>query len=705
MLILNKIKQLLDKLKSNNYVLSVFNLGIRPKMNLSQQKEIRLLNTMCILIVFGSMLNAPMGIFLNNQLIKPLPLIGYSLSIFFYTIVCLLQYSQKYTFAKILFILTNFFIGLIFDLYILPDLGVKYYYVIPPLLSIIIFKSKWPSLLAMLLGIFLFYKFYDLNIKIESNKLHFISLFTTLFSIVYYLKKINQKNEVELRIQQLELEKLNEFKSQFFINLSHEIRTPITLIKGYTSQINLKEDESINTHKLNIVKNQTTQIEGIVNSILDLSKLDENKLPLHCTTTDLKDFLNKHYADFKTLFDKKEILFNLNIKDKDLNVFMDVDLINKAFTNLINNALKFTSKKGRVTINAYLKNDLIIEVTDTGIGIPKQDITKVFNRFYQSKNHITKSQGSGLGLSFAKNILNAHGFSIKVSSIPDVETSFKINIPKKYISNTITTKNSKKEAEPTTIVKNTDDVAVIHKNKTTILVVDDHEQMRTYLASTLQHYNILKAENGKEALEMLKNNKIDLLLTDYMMPIMDGEQLVKQIKKQKLNLPVIILTARVDDFAKLNMLRMGVDGYLNKPFIEEELLLIVKNSLKMYANIVEIKKTLKPEDKEYLDTYGTKFKEQISAYVLSNISDLELNIQDISDYFNISQSTLNRRLKSVLGQTANQFIMQVKIEKARQLQITNPELSKKEIGFSVGFKNTTHLFNKIAEKYGDHYKI
>ena len=161
-----------------------------------------------------------------------------------------------------------------------------------------------------------------------------------------------------------------------------------------------------------------------------------------------------------------------------------------------------------------------------------------------------------------------------------------------------------------------------------------------------------------------------------------------------------MLTARVDDFAKLKMLRVGVDGYLTKPFVEEELLLTVKNSLNSYTTIVNTQKTLTHTEKEELHTKGHEFNEKIVSFILANIHKTDFSVQDIANHLNISQSTLNRKTKSILGQTAQQFILQVKLEEAKKLMLKNPDLSKKEIGYKVGITNTTYLFKKLEEKYG-----
>jgi len=274
-----------------------------------------------------------------------------------------------------------------------------------------------------------------------------VCLFFLFYILTNYFKKQNNQIEkllelerdkviadkVVLEEQRNKLDQLNEFKSHFFVNFSHEIRTPLTLIQGNVSRINLKGSIAENQGKIENINNQVAQIQNIINNIIDLSKIDSNEFTITCSKVALRPFLEKHYSEFQALFQKKEIQFDLIMDLPDITVLMDEDLMSKSINNLLSNALKFTPKKGKVTIEVSLEKELIIKIKDTGIGIPEHDVNKVFERFFQSKNDITKSQGSGIGLSFTQSILEAHQFDISLSSIPNEATTFTITIPKKAI--------------------------------------------------------------------------------------------------------------------------------------------------------------------------------------------------------------------------------------------------------------------------------
>ena len=679
-------------------------------------KKIKLFNTFCFcwyIIAF---------ILITNYLIKkPINYINISAHLIEISIVFIGQFlhaKKKFNIGRAIFVSILLINGTFFGLIFRPGKFIEFYLILVPGVSLVFFNNKKTNIAVLIISFLCFAipnEFIKIYPKVKLYGPAMSCLFFAYFILINYFKNLNLKNEKLLAIerdkalsdkiilekQEIQLRELNEFKSHFFVNLSHEIRTPITLIKGYTSNINLKDNTDINNKKLDVVGNQINQIETILNNILNLSKLDANKLTLERNDIEIIPFLNKHYADFKELFNKKNITFNIAINISNLYVNMDPNLIEKSIYNLLSNALKFTPKKGTVSITVNLNDNLEINFCDNGIGIPEEDINKIFERFYQSKNDITKSQGSGIGLSFTKSIINTHGFSITANSIPNTETCFSILIPKQYTSKAKDYSQLENQDKNTTLNIEPDiKISLKKKEVKTVLIVDDHEQMRNYLASTLKEYNILEAEDGKEALKVIKNKKIDLLLTDYMMPIMDGKALVKEVKKMNLKIPIIVLTARVDDAAKLNMLRIGVDGYLNKPFVEEELLLTIKKSLELYSNIVDTQKHLTVTEKKELDDKAHEFNQKILKYINNNISNTEFTIHDIADYFNMSQSTLNRKTKTILGQTTQQVLMHIRVEKARDIWLKNPYLSKKEIGYKVGIINTSYLFKKIDETYG-----
>ncbi len=714
---------------------TIINLGTQERYSISLNKRIRLLNTFCIIwghlilifysieLIIGLVLESINQDAITFQFFDYKAFFSYLLTLSSLVITLFLNKTSKFNGARILFMSAVILSNLLASLIISPGNYLEYYFILLAPISLMLYSNKSTSYLFLLISFLLFltpYFFYVVYPKDYVDRLlilEILCVFLVIYLVVNYFKESNIKSEKLLSLerdkvlsdkmilegQEAELRELNEFKSHFFVNLSHEIRTPLTLIQGYTNQLDFKESDKENKQRTVIIKEQCLQMQNIINSIMDLSKMDSNEFQLNSMPVDLNSFLEKHFINFQTLFAKKNIEFTFNNKTLKTTILVDEDLFSKAITNLLSNALKFTPNSGSVAINTFFNNEsLTINVIDSGIGINKDESEAIFKRFYQVKNDITKSQGSGIGLAFTKSIISAHQFSIAVESSFGNGTCFTISIPENFVNST-TDSLSK---EPIDIIEvnktnfNEQPNTKLKSNKQKILVVDDHEQMRKYLKKVLHNYEVTEAENGKEALNTLNNNTFDLILTDYMMPVMDGETLVKQLKQQQNKTPILVLTARTDHQGKLSMLRLGIDGYLQKPFMEEELLINIKNSIALYRNIVEFDKDNSPEVLKNINEYADKFNIKITSYINKNLNSPLLTVDSISEYMKVSRSTLNRKVKSLLGQTVNQLIQEARLEKARNLRAEDPFASKKQIAEMVGITNTTYLFDKLKERYG-----
>ena len=477
------------------------------------------------------------------------------------------------------------------------------------------------------------------------------------------------------------------------MNLSHEIRTPLTLIKGHSLQLSQKDTEEKRDEKINIITAQVEQVEFIINNIMDISKIDNKDFHLDIAPINVSAFFDKHYTDFKNLFEAKSVLFSVENRTQNLLFKVDNYLFSKSINNLLSNALKFTKSGDAVVLKIYLEgSNLNVEVIDTGIGIPEEDIKNVFDRFFQSKNHITKSQGSGIGLSFTKSIIEAHNFTIGVKSISNISTIFSIRIPQESLQDSSSIENTKvlEKVTPTETTIN---------SKLKVLLVEDHNEMRDYIVGLLDEYTITEAENGEVALNILKTETFDVIITDYMMPVLDGKGLVTAIKAQNLKTPIIVLTARTDSDAKLKMLRLGIDAYLNKPFMKEELLMHIKKASQAFEVIKEFDSGLKDIEKESLNKYAQKFNEDLNKFIFDNMKSSTFGIEIIAEHFNMSKSTLIRKTKSLLGQVPKDIILEARFQKARLILEENPTESKKYISEAIGIKNSFYFFKKMEERF------
>lgn len=692
-------------------------LGVNDSVQSNYEiKKIKLFNAFCFCWYITAI------VLILNYLIKT-PILYLNISVHFFQLgfIILAQYLHskgKYETGRLIYVIILIVNGFLFANFIKKGQLLEFYIILAPAISLIFSDNKKINYSILFLSFACFaipnhFLNHYANINLFSPALS--CLFFLYFILVNYFKKLNQTNEhllelerdkvlkdkVILEDQKRKLDELNEFKSHFFINLSHEIRTPLTLIQGYASRINLKAPSGENQEKINIINTQVNQIQNIIDNILDLSKIDSNEFVIHKKSVAIIPFLNKHYVEFKELFDKKGIHFDLKINVSNINVDMDEDLMSKSLNNLLSNALKFTPQNGLVQMSVVLNDSLHISIQDTGIGIPKHDIEKVFERFYQSKNDITKSQGSGIGLSFTKSIVEAHHFEILLTSIQNIMTVFTIQIPK----TAILFSSNEMDADITSKIKLQipDGIQSKPKEKTSknrILLVEDHEQMRNFLKTVLDNYEIIEAENGQEALKVLENNSFDIIITDYMMPVLDGEGFVMQLKEKGIKTPVIVLTARRDNVGKLNMLRLGIDGYLNKPFIEEELLLMIKKSISSLETLTDFEATLDTSEKESLNAFASKFNIELNDYIYANLHSPVFGVEDIAMHLNISKSTLNRKIKVILGQTTQDVIMEARFQKAKQLLLENPYATKKEVAEAIGITNATYFFNKMNVRFG-----
>jgi CheY-like chemotaxis protein/nitrogen-specific signal transduction histidine kinase len=498
-------------------------------------------------------------------------------------------------------------------------------------------------------------------------------------------KKQVLKDKALLEKQKMALKELNKFKTHFFTNISHEIRTPITLINGYANRITLEEN-SENSKLVDIIKTQAENIKNIVDSLLDLTKLDANKLTLNIKEEDVIVILGKLLTDYERPFKDKNILFELDCTLQNVLVAMDKRYFLKSLQNLIGNALKFSNNGGRIIIKIEYNENLKISITDNGIGIPEKDQKEIFKRFFQSKNHINNSLGSGIGLSFAKNILNAHGFSLEVQSIPNEETTFTITIPDEFVNFHSYTVEDNNEIE----------IASSSKN---ILVVEDNVEMKNYLKLVLKSFNVIEASHGKEALQILDKTEVSAIITDYMMPFMDGLQFVKILKEKSIKIPVIVLTARNDNIDKLNMLRIGIDGYYTKPFIEEELLLKLKQSIRYYEKLKQHENNLPLYERQEISGEQNTFYKELIGKVDENINNKNFGVDNLAEFMGLSRSSLFRKTKYILGQTPNEVIKEARFQKARRILLENPKIKKKELAEAVGIYNASYFYENLKSRF------
>ncbi|ANQ51406.2 response regulator [Flammeovirga sp. MY04] len=501
-------------------------------------------------------------------------------------------------------------------------------------------------------------------------------------------------------------EELIEQKLEFFTNVGHDLRTPLTLMQGPLDEV--VQNKSISPdvrEKISLSYQQTNKLLRLVNELMDFRKFDKT-LELNNTTFEFIHFIENIFNSFKLKAKDKGIDFKLQVPENPIKVHYDAEKIESVIYNLLSNAFKFTETKGTITLNVLVdeaNKKLILKVIDNGLGIDENALDKIFDRFYQTKNaNSINIKGTGLGLSIAKSVIEAHEGDIHVESEKGKGTSFIIDLPLKDVE-------SKEVMPQSYYVQNDVDIeevdGVTFENQT-VLLVEDNEEILQYLANLLKDTcKIKKAENGKEALDILHTDKnISLVVSDVMMPEMNGTELCHHIKtnEQLWHVPIYLLTAKTSLIHQLEGLETGADDYITKPFkpsiLKQKVINVLKNKehvMQMYQGVMQLQKPLSKYSKEMEDD----FLEKTIEIVEKNLSDPNLNVQLLVDEMAMSQSALYKKMKDVTGKSLVEFIKDVRMRKAGELLLSS-NLKIFEIAYEIGFNDVKYFRKCFKDHYG-----
>ncbi len=523
--------------------------------------------------------------------------------------------------------------------------------------------------------------------------------------------------------QKEELKSLDKFKSRFFANVSHELRTPLTMILGPLESLLASNtaEKSNERYFLKLMRDNSRKLLRIVNDILDLSKLESGKLELKEEQVALQQFLRPILAQFASFAESNGIRFEVdNRVSEKTYLLLDADKVETILYNYLSNAIKYTPAGGRIKVSIFEEGENIrFEVCDSGLGIHKNDINHIFDRYYQSENtNRSDAGGTGIGLSLVSQLSELMGGKVGVKSSWGQGSTFFLTLPKKVIVEQPTTIEEEQAWDLAEEQMESAPVPLEKKNSKTVLIVEDNEALRKYLQNIIgKHYNTVTAENGHTALEYLKKSleagpdgKLlpDLILSDLMMPVMNGSQLLSSVKNDDrlCHLPFIMLTARVDAGTKLEALRVGVDDYLTKPFKEEELQARIHNLLKNYERRQIVEKQNQGSAKEISGTlihvsaedrtWLAKFEE----YVQENLTSDMLTVPEMAREFSMSESSLLRQLKRLTGLSPKQYLQEARLDLARQLLESGRYNTVSEVAYKVGYTHTPSFTRSFKERFG-----
>tara|TARA_R110000868_G_scaffold71713_3_gene209740 strand:- start:10406 stop:14485 length:4080 start_codon:yes stop_codon:yes gene_type:complete len=538
---------------------------------------------------------------------------------------------------------------------------------------------------------------------------------------------INSKTKLkhELELEHLERERNNEIhraKLEFFTNISHEFRTPLTLISGPLQQLleNYK-GSSVMYKKLLVMESNAKHLLQLISRLMDFRKLENNQFELEVAEGNIVKFLKEIYFSFSEFAKGGGYQYKFSASSETILVYYDRNKLEQVFYNLISNAFRYTPKNGMVKISiTETAAAIIIQVEDSGIGIPEEYEHKIFNRFFEiphrNNSRSNHHSGTGIGLSIAKNIVQLHKGEISIQPKTEKGTIFSVSLPlgRKHIREDQILKDFKfsddltwyKSQLENSIPETSDTLEnlVVDKEKQTILVVEDNHPLRTFMRELLKmEYTILEAGNGKEAMKKALHSVPDLIISDVMMPEMVGTELCAQIKEnlKTSHIPVILLTSRTSLIYKFEGLESGADDYISKPFNIKEFRLRIKNimeSTKRLKAKFSDRDNFTPSDIT-VSSLDEKLLEKALFIVEENIANEQFDIPSFSSELGVSRTLLFTKIKAWTNFTPNEFIHEVRMKRALQL-LEQDKLNISQISYEVGFKNPKYFSKCFQKKYG-----
>lgn len=558
--------------------------------------------------------------------------------------------------------------------------------------------------------------------------LFFIIVALTIIYIFFRIRwnQIKLKNELALESALHEKsEEINKMKLQFFTNISHELRTPLTLIIGPLQQIMQGNTDPKYLHKLNsIMHKNSVRLLKLINQLLDFRKAESGTINLLVAHGDLVSFVGEIYNAFEEISIEKEIQFNYHSQEKVLDAWFDNDKIEKILYNLLSNAFKFTPSGKPIDISIekqFIDHQecAVIKVKDEGIGIPKEELSSIFERFYQAKKENNSIHiGSGLGLAYTKHLVEIHKGTITIDSDQHSGTICTITIPisKEIYSNdsiiellpneytfSYTKKEVKDIKESILTLQDSPQKIQLPEHTPTLLIVEDNKDLQEYLTNYFSnYYHVLSAINGEEGLKLTLEHSPDLIISDLMMPKMNGIEMCKIIKTdlKTSHIPVIILTAKAGIENEKEGLETGADEFVLKPFNTEVLKLRVENILKTKQVWIQKFKTKPSSDswKELSNKLDQEFLEKSVKIIKKNLDNPDFSVESFALEIGNSRSALFKKIKSITGQSTSEFIRTIRIKKAAGL-IKEGKYSITEIVFMVGFSDPKYFRTCFKKQY------
>lgn len=523
-------------------------------------------------------------------------------------------------------------------------------------------------------------------------------------------QKIEHELERNILLQNQEkaeakrLKEFNEFKSKLYANMTHEFRTPLTVIMGMADKI--KHDDRTKE----MIKRSGTTMLTLINQLLDLSKAEANQLTINKARGDLVQYTQYLIESISSAAHEKNITMNFSSAPDSLVMDFDPSLVQHIVHNLLSNAIKFTPIGGEIKINLSLKGGAAwakLEIEDNGVGISDEEMPYIFDRFYQSPRNSVSSGGTGIGLALVKEIVDLLKGNISVNS-DENGSRFVVMLPTELIDNPASQELTLDKAEIYKAQSTIEDSDIrMNEERPIVLIVEDNKDVMIYIQSCFDEgYEVISAMDGEKGLALAKLYVPDIILTDLMMPIMDGVTLVNHLKNQSStnHIPVIMITAKTGHRDRLSALEYGVEAYLTKPFDGEELIIRVNALLKQRKELHKyyVQSLSGDSNSQVLDQSNPldPFVQEIRELVMNNLSNESFTTEEIQNQTGLSRTQLYRKLKSLTDMSGLQFINHTRLEEAQRLLKNEDSMSIAEISYKVGFSDPNYFSRKFSNFYG-----
>ena len=562
-----------------------------------------------------------------------------------------------------------------------------------------------------------------------ANLLYVLLIGSTIYGVVRWrvwslerrnnaLELLVTERTVKVQEQAKKLRTLDEMKSRFFANISHEFRTPLTLVLGPLEELIRKKEDDVEQPVFRMMHRNVKRLLSLINELLDVSKLEAGRMRLKASKRDLIPFLRRVVFSFTPMAERKQISLDFRPEHEHIEMFFDMEKLEKVIVNLLSNAFKFTPEHGKIHVSVELNEhpeQVAIRVFDTGTGIPADQLPHIFDRFFQVDSSVTRRvEGSGIGLALSRELIELHGGTLSAESKEGFGSVFTAQLltGDAHLAESDIFLDERLESDDNAPYGDWVDSGEESPSRSegpgehapTVLVIEDYEDMRAYVRQVLQpYYQVEVAEDGQSGLNKARTLMPDLIICDVMMPVMDGYTLCKTLKSDKSyrDIPIVLLTARASDKNKLEGLEVGADDYILKPFDTTELLARAENLIQIRRILREhySQEVIVGPSRVSVKSSDVEFLEKVRDIVEEHMGDASFGVPELADKIFLSRRQLHRRIRAVTNLSTVGYIRMMRLERAAQY-LAQHAGTVSQIAHRVGFQDANYFSRLFSQTYG-----